>query len=140
MTAMGLIVLAIAVILLTMPPVLMVIKLLTRPGIPAKFLNQEGELLINLEDKLNQWRRCQCYWTILGYVLAWILIIFFTCHILVMTIVMGDSITDLWLTALLITSIIDYIFLQTLKGFILMCCLSEDCVDFMITFFAGNIA
>ena len=115
-------------------------KLLTRPGFPSKFLNEEGEINITLEEEINKWRRCQCYWTILGYILAWVLVLFFTIHTLVMTIIMGESTTDLWLKALLITTIIDYCFLQTSKGIIIMCCISEDCVDLILTIFAGSIA
>ena len=140
MTAMGLIVLALAVILLTIPLVLIVTKLLTRPALPDKFLNEEGEINITLEHEINKWRRCQCYWTILGYLLAWIFVVFFTIHTLVMTIIMGESTTDLWLKALLITAIIDYCFLQTIKGLFIMCCLFEDCVDLLLTIFAGHIA
>ena len=140
MTMMGLIVLALAVILLTIPSILIVTKLLTRPGLPDRFLKEEGKINIALEQEINKWRRCQCYWTILGYLLACGLIIFFTIHTLVMTIIMGESITDLWLISLLITAIIDYCFLQTIKGFVLMCCISEDCVDLMLTIFAGTIA
>ena len=139
MTAMGLIVLALAVMLLTLPPVMALTKLLTRPGLPEKYMDEEGGILITAEQEVNKWRRRQCYWTICGYLFGWVLIIVFTCHILVMTIVMGKSTTNLWLIALLITAIIDYCFLQPIKGFVLMCCLSEGCVDFIITFLSGNL-
>ena len=122
MTAMGLIILALAVILLTIPGVMLVTKLLTRPPFPPKFLNEEGEINRGIETEIQKWRRKQCCWTVLGYIFGWGFVVFFSCHILVMTVIMGES-TDMWLKALLITSIIDYCILQTSKGFILMCCL-----------------
>ena len=143
MTAMGLIVLAICIILFSVPPIVLVSKLLTRPPLPERFIDRENEseneLLFGVEDEVKKWRRGQCCWTILGYMLGWTFLIFFICHILVMSIIMDKTTSNLWLKSLLITAIIDYFFLQTSKGFILMCCLSEGFIDFVITFFAGSI-
>ena len=139
MTGIGLIILALSVILLTIPHILLLTKLLTRPPLPAKFLNNEGDKVIELLQEEERWRRKQCCWTILGYMFGWGMIVFFTCHILVMTIIMGESTTNSWLKALLITAIIDYCFLQTSKGIVLMCCLSEGFIDFVITIFAGHV-
>ena len=89
---------------------------------PSKFQDEEGEILIGVERDENMEKKAMLQDNI--RVFAWLGI----CYILYLPyfsdeIIMGESTTDLWLKALLITAIIDYLFLQTSKGFILMCCL-----------------
>ena len=139
MSAVGIILLSLAVIIISIPPILLVGKLLKRPPFPKNFINKEGDSSWEVEKKISKWRRIQCLWTILGYVTGFGFIVFLSIYILVLSIIMGKDTTDLWLKTLLVTFIIDYILMQPAKGIILICCLSEGCVDFMLTFFAGNL-
>ena len=137
MSITGLIILAFVVIIICLPALWIVAKLLNRKPLPEKFQDNDGNIISEKLGKLNTWRKCQTCSTIIGYFVALGLIVFFTLHVLVMSLVMGEKTVDLWLRSLLICFIIDFVLLQTSKGLILRCCLSPDCVDFALTLFAG---
>ena len=139
MSLTGLIILALVVIFISLPPLLLVGKLINRKPTPEEFKDTKGNILLDKGEEHQAWRRCQTCYTILAYFVAISCILFFSAHILVMSLVMGEKTTDLWLNSLLITFILDYVFLQTSKGIILMCCLSEGCVDLVLTVFAGAL-
>ena len=136
-TATGFIILGIVCILLAMPPMIIVLKLLTRPPIPQEFMSQLGEILTTKEEEYKAWNKKQIKYHIAGYIVAITLIAFFTIHILTMSVIMGYDLTILWMRALFVSFFFDYVLLQTSKGVLLICCVYEECVEFVFTFFAG---
>ena len=139
LSAIGIIVLAILTIIITLPPGLIVFNLLSRNPLPEKFQNERETILASQQGEYTKWKRRQIIKNIGGYVLGISLILIFTIHILVMSIIMGEKMTHAWMRAFLAAAIIDYLFLQTSKGAILICCLSEGFVDFILTFFSGSL-